>query len=136
MSVTDRPDPELREQSFGELLKRISEQTSTLVRQEVELAKAEMGQKAKQAGRGAGLVGAAGVVGLAALGALTAFLIIVFDLGMPLWAAALIVTLVWGAIAGLLALRGKRELREVAPPVPEQTIETLKEDVEWAKSLR
>jgi nitrate/nitrite transporter NarK len=134
MSVTNRPDPELREQSFGELLKRISEQTSTLVRQEIELAKAEMTLKAKRAGRGAGFFGGAGILGLAALGALTAFLIVVLDLGMPLWAAALIVTVLWAACAAVLALRGRRELQEAGPPLPEQTIETVKEDVEWAKS--
>jgi hypothetical protein len=58
----------------------------------------------------------------------------VLDLGMPLWAAALIVTVLWAVVAAVLALRGRRELREATPPVPEQTIETVKEDVEWAKS--
>jgi uncharacterized membrane protein YqjE len=122
-----------REQSIGELLKRLSQETSTLVRQELALAKAEMTQKGKQAGVGVGLLGGAGVVGLLALGALTACVIALLDKAMDLWLAALIVAVVYGAIAGLLALRGRKRVQEATPPIPE-TIETLKEDVEWAKT--
>jgi uncharacterized membrane protein YqjE len=129
---TDHDD--LREQSIGELLKRLSEETSTLVRQELELAKAEVTQKGKEAGVGAGLFGGAGVVGLLALGALTAAIILALDLAMPAWLAALIVALVYGAIAGVLALRGKDRFKAAGPPVPEQTIETVKEDARWAKT--
>ena len=114
--ATDHDD--LREQSIGELLKRLSEETSTLVRQELELAKAEATQKGKEAGVGAGLFGGAGVVGLLALGALTAAIILALDLAMPAWLAALIVALVYGAIAGVLALRGRDRFKEAGPPVP------------------
>ncbi len=82
----------------------------------------------------AALLGAAAAIGLAALGALTAFLIIVLDLGMPTWAAALIVTVLMAVVAGALAMAGRNALRRAAPAVPEQTVETLKEDVEWAKT--
>ncbi|UGS37080.1 phage holin family protein [Capillimicrobium parvum] len=130
--ATDHDD--LREQSIGELLKRLSEETATLVRQELELAKAEATQKGKEAGVGAGLFGGAGVVGLLALGALTAAIILALDLAMAGWLAALIVALVYGAIAGVLALRGRDRFKEAGPPVPEQTIETVKEDARWAKT--
>jgi nitrate/nitrite transporter NarK len=115
-------------------VRRLSEDTAALVRQELALARAELTQKGKRAGRGAGMFGGAGAAGLAALGALTAFLILVLDIALPAWAAALIVTVLWAAVAAVLALRGRDEIREATPPVPEQTIETVKEDVEWAKT--
>jgi uncharacterized membrane protein YqjE len=126
----------LREQPIGELLKQLSQETTTLVRQELELAKAEMAEKGKKAGKGAGMFGGAGVVGFLALGALTAALILALDTGMKAWLAALIVGLVYAAIAGVLALTGKKEVQQATPPVPEQTVETLKEDVEWAKTQK
>lgn len=130
MEVNDR-----REESIGELVRDLAAETNTLVRQEIELAKAELSEKVKVAGRGAGMFGAAGVVALLALGALTTFVIALLATALDhVWLAALIVALVYGAIAGVLALRGRRELQEAAPPVPEQTIETVKEDVEWAKT--
>jgi hypothetical protein len=124
---------DLRERPLGELLKQLSEETATLVRQELELAKAEIATTGKKAGIGAGLFGAAGVVGLLALGALTAFLILVLNTFMPAWLAALIVTLVYGGVAGVLALRGRDKIKQAAPPAP-QTVETIKEDIEWAKN--
>ena len=125
---------ELRDQSIGELLKQLSEQTATLVRQELDLARAEMQQKGKRAGVGIGMIGAGGVLALAAVGALTATLILVLAEWMDAWIAALIVTLVYAAGAAVLALQGKEKVGEANPPVPEQTIETVKEDVQWAKS--
>jgi uncharacterized membrane protein YqjE len=125
---------DLREQPIGELLKQLSQETTTLVRQELELAKAEMAEKGKQAGKGAGMFGGAGVVGFLALGALTAALILALDTGMKAWLAALIVGLVYAAIAGVLALTGKKEVQQATPPVPEQTVESVKEDVQWAKT--
>ena len=127
-------DNELREQSIGELLKQLAQETSTLVRQELDLAKAEMAQKGRRAGPGIGMVGAAGVVGLGALGALTAFFILALDGAMPNWLAALLVALAYAAVAGLLYLRGKGRVQDAGKPIPEQTIETLKEDVQWAKT--
>ena len=124
------------DRSVGDLLKELSEQTTTLVRQELELAKAEMSEKGKQAGTGAGILGGAGLFGLLALGALTACLVMALDTAMEGWLAALIVAAVYGAIAGVLALTGKNKVREAAPAVPEQTVETVKEDVEWAKTQR
>jgi Putative Actinobacterial Holin-X, holin superfamily III len=125
---------ERRDQPIGELLKDLSQETTTLVRQELELAKAEMAQKAKQAGVGAGMFGGAGVSALLGFGALTAAAIAAVDAAMALWLAALIVGLVWLAIAGVLALRGKSKVQAATPPVPEQTQESVKEDVEWAKT--
>jgi hypothetical protein len=92
-----------------------------------------MTEKGKKLGVGAGMLGGAAVAVLLMLGSLTAFLIIVLALAMPWWAAALILTAVWGVIAAVLALRGRDELREMGRPVPEQTIETVKEDVQWLK---
>jgi hypothetical protein len=125
---------DLRDRSLGELVKQLADQTSTLVRQEIELAKAETTQKAKTAGKGAGLIGAAAVIGLLAAGALTAFLIMLLDGALANWLSALIVAVVFAAIAGFLALSGKNRIQRANPPVPEQTVETVKEDVEWAKT--
>ncbi len=123
------------DRSVGDLLKELSEQTSTLVRQELELAKAEMSEKGKQAGMGAGMFGGAGLLGLGAFGAFTTFLIALLQTAVNhTWLAALIVTAVYGAIAGVLALQGKNKIQEATPPAPEQTVETLKEDAEWAKT--
>ncbi len=127
-------DNDLRERPIGELLKQLSQETTTLVRQELELAKAEMAEKGKQAGKGAGMFGGAGVVGFLAPGALTAALILGLDGFMKAWLAALIVGLVYAAIAGVLALTGKKEVQQATPPVPEQTVDSVKEDVQWAKT--
>lgn len=123
-------DPDDREKPIGELLKQLSEQTSTLVRQEIELAKAEVTDKGKKAGVGAGMLAGAGLVALLGLGALTAFLILLLDGALANWLAALVVTIVYLALAGVLALMGKKQLQKAGPPVPEQTVETLKEDKE------
>ncbi len=131
------PEPERGtgdERSVGELLRELSAETSTLVRQEVQLAKAELTEKGKQAGKGAGLLGGAAVMGLALLGAFTAFLIAVIALAVPVWLSALIVTVLYGVIAGVLALAGKKALQQAGPAKPEQTIDTLKEDAQWAKT--
>jgi uncharacterized membrane protein YqjE len=127
---------DLRERPVGELLKQLSQETTTLVKQELELAKAEMAEKGKQAGTGVGLFGGAGVTGLLALISLTLTLIFALATGMDDWLAALIVTALWSAVAGVLALTGKKKVQEAGPPVPEQTVETVKEDVEWAKTQR
>jgi hypothetical protein len=125
---------DLRERPIGDLVKQLAGQTSTLVRQEIDLAKAEMSQKAGIAGQGAGLLGGAAVVGLLAAGALTACLILALSEVIPDWLAALIVAVVMGAIAAVLAIQGRNRIRTATPPVPEQTVETVKEDVEWAKT--
>lgn len=151
-----RSQAELRDQSVGELVKQLAEETTTLVRheldlaraeatragqtvvtlakQELQLAKAEMAEKGRKAGPGLGLVGAAGAVALLAGGALTAFFILVLDGVMPNWLAALVVAVAYGALATGLYLAGKERVQEAGPLVPEQTVETIKEDVEWAKT--
>jgi uncharacterized membrane protein YqjE len=125
---------DLRERPASELLKQLSDQTTTLVRQEIELAKLEFREKGKKAGMGAGMFGGAGVFGLYAVGALTATIILALATFLPGWVAALIVTLIYGAIAGVLALRGKAQVKEATPPMPEQAVETTKEDVRWVKT--
>jgi uncharacterized membrane protein YqjE len=121
------------ERSVPELMRQLSDQTATLVRQELELAKVELTEKGKRAGLGAGMFGAAGVVGLYALGALTAAIILALSHAMTGWLAAVIVAVVYAAIAGGLALSGKSNVQRGVPPVPEQTVATIKEDVEVAK---
>jgi uncharacterized membrane protein YqjE len=125
---------DLHDRSMGELLKQLSQETTQLVHQELELAKAELQQKGKQAGAGAGMFGGAGALGLAALGALTACFILALNAIMPAWLAALLVAVVYGIIAYVLVKQGQAKLKAASPPVPEQTIETVKEDVEWAKT--
>jgi uncharacterized membrane protein YqjE len=125
---------DLRERPTSELLKQLSDQTTTLVRQEIELAKLELQEKGKKAGIGAGMFGGAGVFGLYAVGALTATIILALATFLPGWVAALIVTVIYAAIAGVLALRGKSQVKEAAPPMPEQAVETTKEDVRWVKT--
>jgi uncharacterized membrane protein YqjE len=133
----DPPGPEqadLRERPLGELLKQLSEETTRLVHQELELAKAELTQKGRQAGMGAGLFGAAAAIGLLALAALTTCFILALDAVLPAWLAALLVAVVYAAVAAALALQGRAKVRQATPPVPEQTVETVKEDVQWAKT--
>jgi tetrahydromethanopterin S-methyltransferase subunit C len=120
--------------SIGELVKQLSEQSSRLARQEVELAKAELAIKGKQAGIGAGMFGGAGVFGFYGLGALIAAAVLALATAVTAWLAALIVAAVLAAIGGILALQGKHKVEEATPPVPEQATESVKEDVQWAKT--
>jgi Putative Actinobacterial Holin-X, holin superfamily III len=135
MAVPEGPnvgtDP--RDRGIGELVKDLASQTSTLVRQELQLAQAEVTQKGKLAGKGAGLLAGAAVAGLLALGALSAALIALLDEWMPTWVAALIVMALWAVVAAVLAKSGQKELQRATPPAP-QTVETLKEDIQWAKT--
>jgi uncharacterized membrane protein YqjE len=124
----------LREHGTGELLKELSDHTTTLVRKEIELAKAELGEKGRKAGQGAGMFGGAGLFGVFAFGALTTAIIVALDSAMELWLASLIVAVVYGVIAGVLALQGRKKVQDAGPPVPEQATESVKEDVQWAKT--
>jgi hypothetical protein len=124
---------DLRERPIGELVKDLSSQTSTLVRKEIELARAELQQKGKVAGKGAGMLAGAAVAGLLALGALTAALIALLDKAMATWVAALIVMALWAIVALVLAKSGQKALQSATPPAP-QTVETVKEDIQWAKN--
>jgi uncharacterized membrane protein YqjE len=134
VSTLNGESNELRSHSTGDLVKQLSEQTTTLVRKEIQLAKAELSEKGKVAGQGAGMFGGAAVLGLLAAGTLTVLILALLDKAMDLWVAALIVTVVYGAIAGMLAMTGRERVKEGMPPAPEETVETVKEDVQWAKS--
>ncbi len=129
----DGEDSEVSDRSIADLLRQLSEQTATLVRQELDLAKAELTVKGKQAGLGAGMFGGAGVFGLYAVGALTACVILALSLAVAGWLAALIIAVVYGAVAGGLALTGKGKVQQAVPPVPERTVESVKDDVESTK---
>ena len=119
--------------SLSELTTQLTDQASALAQKEIELAKAELALKGKRLGIGAGAFGAAGLFGLYALGALTATAILALAIVLDAWLAALIVAAGYGAIAGILALIGKKKVEEGTPPVPEQAIETTKADVEYTK---
>jgi uncharacterized membrane protein YqjE len=127
------PDEDLRDRSLGELVKQLADQTSTLVRQEIQLAKAEVSQQGKQVGAGLGLLVGAAVLGLLAAGTLVAFLVMLLDGALANWLAALVVAIVLGIVAAVLALSGRNRIRQATPPAP-QTVETVKEDVQWAKT--
>ena len=118
--------------SVGELVGKVTADLSTLMRQAFALATAELTEEAKKAGKGAGALGAAGYLGHLTALLLSATLVILLDLVLPLWAAALIVTAVYGLIAFVLFTKGKKQMKTV-DPTPRQTVETLKEDVQWAK---
>ena len=124
----------MRDQSTGDLVKALSEQTSELVRKEVDLAKAELTEKGKKAGVGAGMFGAGGLLAIFGLAVLTAALIAGLSEGMDTWLAALIVGVIYLAGAGIAALMGRERIREATPLAPEQAVETTKEDIQWAKT--
>lgn len=113
----------------GELVQRASQQLSELVRGELRLAQAEMIEKGRHYGRGGGLFGGAGMAGLFMLQALVATVIAALALALPVWAAALVVTLVLGAVAAAMAVRGKKQVDRAAPPAPQEAIESVKADV-------
>jgi hypothetical protein len=121
------------EKSLAELSKQLTQQASALAQKEVELAKAELALKGKRLGMGVGAFGAAGLLGLYAFGALTATAILALATALEAWLAALIVTVAYAAAGGVLALAGKRKVDEGTPPIPEQAMESTKEDVQWTK---
>ncbi len=132
MAVSDQND--LRERPTGDLLKELSDHTTVLVQQEIALAKAELAEKGKKAGIGAGMFGGAGLFGVFAFAALTTCIIAVLESPLSLWLAALIVAVVYAVVAGVLALQGRNKVKQAVPPVPEQATESVKEDVQWAKT--
>jgi hypothetical protein len=133
-STTERGVGAASEASLAELIKQLSEQSSRLARQEVELAKAELAVKGKRAGIGVGMFGGAGVFGFYGFGALTAAAILALATAMAGWLAALIIAVAYGAIAGILALQAKDKVQQATPPLPEEAKASVKEDVQWAKS--
>ena len=118
---------------LAELMRDLSQQSTELIRQEIELAKAELRVKGKSAGVGAGMFGAAGLVALFGVGALTACLVLALATAVDAWLAALVVAVVYLAGAGVAALVGKGKVQEATPPAPEQAIASAKEDVRWTK---
>jgi len=132
---TDRPDLG-SEPTLGALVHDMTQQMSTLVRDEIRLAQAEMTEKGKRAGLGVGLFGGAGLVALYGVGTLLATIILALALVLPAWLAALIVTVVLFAVAGVLALQGKSNVSKATPAMPEQAIEGLKQDVATVKGER
>ncbi|MCW2777234.1 MAG: hypothetical protein JWN17_959 [Frankiales bacterium] len=118
--------------SVGQLVGQVTNDLSTLMRQEIALARAEITEEAKKAAKGAGALGAAGYLGYLASIFASLTLMFVLDTFLPIWAAALIVTALYGLIAFVLFSKGKKQLKTV-DPTPRQTVETLKEDVQWAK---
>jgi uncharacterized membrane protein YqjE len=130
-----RPDaPREADRPLGDLLRELAEEIATLVRAEIELAKVEILAKSKPAVASAGMFGASAMLGLGAFGALTVFAIALLAQWLPVWAAALIVAGVYGVVALMLAQSGKQKLKQAAPLVPEQTAQTVKEDIEWIKT--
>ena len=121
------------ERSVKELIEGLSEQAQALARKEVELAKAEVTEKGKRLGMGAGAFGAAGIIGLFAFGALTAAFVLLLATAVDAWVAALIVAAVYAVIAGIAALVGRGQVQRGTPPVPEMAIDSTKEDVETVK---
>lgn len=119
--------------STAELMRQLSEQTTRLVRDEVALAKAELSEKGKRAGIGAGMFGAAAVLALSGLGALVATAISALALGLSTWLAALIVAVVLFGVAGALALVGKGQVQRAVPPAPEEAMNSVKTDIDVVK---
>ena len=122
-----------RDESIGELVKQLSTQTSTLVRQEMKLAQAELQVKGKKAGLGAGMFGASGVVAFLGAATLIAAIVLAIATALDAWLAALIVAVVLLAAAGVAALMGKKQIEQATPPAPEQAIESVKQDVDTVK---
>jgi Protein of unknown function (DUF1469). len=121
------------DQQIGDLVKQLSEQTSTLVRKELQLAQIDLKEKGKRAGIGAGLFGGAGVVMLYGVGALVAAVILLLATALAAWLSALIVAVVLLAGAGIAALMGKKQVQQAVPPQPEQAIQSTKRDVDHVK---
>jgi hypothetical protein len=133
--VPTNGDPNgLRDRPVGEVTSALTRDLSLLVRQELELAKAEMVEKGRVAAPGLGMIVGAGVVALMAAGALTAGAVLVLTLFLPAWLSALLVAAALGAAAYVLAMRGKHQVGKAGKLIPEQTIKTIEEDVEWAKA--
>lgn len=123
------------DRSVGAIVSDVAKDLSTLVRQEMDLAKTELKQEATRAGKGAGMLGGAGAAGYLALLFLSLAFMFLLDNWMPVELAALITTVIWGIVAAVLAMSGKKELKSANPQLP-TTQRTLKEDVQWAKAQK
>ena len=123
------------ERSLGQIVSDVSTDLTTLMRQEIELAKVELKQEVTQAGKGAGMLGGAGLAGYFVLLFLSFALVFLLDSWLPIEAAALITALVWGLVAAVLAVVGRKKLREANPQLP-VTQQSLKEDAQWVKAQK
>ncbi|MCY7395311.1 MAG: phage holin family protein [Nocardioides sp.] len=129
----DRPTTDQR--SLGDIVSSVTQDISTLIRQEMDLAKTELKEEVGKAGKGAGLLGGAGLAGYFVLLFLSLTGLFALDEALPLWASALIVTGVWAIVAAVLALTGKKAIQESNPQLP-MTQQTLKEDAQWARAQK
>lgn len=130
-----RPDaPREADRPIGVLLRELGDEIAMLVRSEIALAKVELIEKLKPARASAGMFGATALFGLGAFGALTTFLIALISLELQVWASALIVAVLYAIVAYVLVQMGKKKLQEAAPLAPEQTAQSVKEDIEWVKT--
>lgn len=125
--------PEGADKPIGTLVREIATDLSTLLRQELDLAKAEMKQEAVKGGKAAGMLGGAGFAGWMFALFLSLTVVWLLDAVMDAGWAALIVAVVWGIVAAVLYLQGRKTLKQIEP-VPDRTVKTVKEDVEWAKN--
>lgn len=132
MSRDGELDPD-SEKTLAELTRQLADQSTALAQKEIELAKAELTSKGKRLGIGAGSFGAAGLLAFYAFGALTTTLILAIATVLDGWLGALIISVIYAAIAGVLALLGKKKVDEATPPIPEQAIESTKDDIEHTK---
>ncbi|MDQ3608189.1 MAG: phage holin family protein [Actinomycetota bacterium] len=129
-----RTQAESEEPSTGDLVKQLTEQTKTLVKQEMRLAQAELQEKGKKVGIGAGMFGIGGLVAFFGAATLIAALVLALATALAPWLSALIVGVVLLAVAGGAALVGKKQIEQATPPVPQQTVETVKQDVDHVKA--
>ncbi len=127
---------EPREASLGSLVSDLSAQIPELIRSEMRLAQAEVAEKGKRAGLGIGMFSVAGLLGFFGLAVLITTFVLLLDLVLPAWAAALIVTVVLFAVAGVAALVGKKKVAEVGSPAPERALSGLKHDIATVKGER
>ena len=133
--TADSDEMNVEETSLGEIVGRLASDFSRLMRAEIALAKAEAKEEVKEAGKGAGMLAGAGYAGHLLVLFLSLALMFLLDVWMPIGWAALIVAVLWGIVAAVLASRGRAALKRATPPMTE-TVETLKEDAQWAKNPR
>jgi hypothetical protein len=131
--VTRNVSTGAQDESSGDLVRQAAEQISRLVRDELALAKAEMTEKGKKAGVGAGLLGGGGLVALYGVAALLTAIVLGLAEAMPAWLAALIVAVLLFAVAGVLAVVGRKEVRQATPPVPQEAVDSVKADIDEVK---
>ena len=131
--TTNQGSNQLGDQSVGDLVKQLSEQTATLVRQEMKLAQTELQEKGKKAGIGAGMFGAGGVVAFFGAATLIAAAVLALATAVDSWLAAVIVGVVLLLVAGVAALLGKKQIEQATPPAPEQAVQSTKRDIDTVK---